>query len=127
MLHARVGMVFGWRKFSRTVKTCTRERGTWHPANDATRPVRLTTRYPPMGNASWVCFDCRESVRRPCGYQADVPCPKCAQNCRCIGTKIPVPRKRDAKAWRELRESLDAQAIQFAESQHRRQIRQRAV
>jgi hypothetical protein len=29
------------------------------------------------------------------------------------------------KAWRELRESLDAQAIRFAEAQHRRGIRQR--
>ena len=85
----------------------------------------MFVRYPPMGNASWVCFDCRESVRRPCHYEADVPCPRCAQICRCIGTKIPVPPKRDAKAWRELRESLDANAIRFAESQHRRQIRQR--
>src|SRR5688572_5962626 len=81
--------------------------------------------YPRMGNAAWVCFDCRESVRRPTHYKADVPCPKCAQICRCIGTKIPVPPKRDVPAWRELRESLDAQAIRLAESQHRRRIRQR--
>src|SRR5688572_11623789 len=78
-----------------------------------------------MGDAAWVCFDCRESVRRPTHYKAGVPCPKCAQPCRCIGTKIPVPPKRDIRAWRELRESLDAQAIRFAEAQHRHRIRQR--
>jgi hypothetical protein len=78
-----------------------------------------------MGNAAWVCFDCRECVRRPTHWKAEVPCPKCARICRCIGTKIPVPPKRDVKAWRELRESLDAQAIGLAEIQHRREIRQR--
>jgi hypothetical protein len=78
-----------------------------------------------MGNAAWICFDCRESVRRPTHWKANVPCPKCAQVCQCIGTKIPVPPKRDAKAWRELRESLDVQAIQLAEAEYRRGIRQR--
>src|SRR5215210_2095534 len=78
-----------------------------------------------MGNAAWLCFDCRESVRRPTHYKAEVPCPKCAQSCRCIGTKIPVPPKRDVRAWRELKASLDAQAIRFAESQYRRGIRRR--
>lgn len=78
-----------------------------------------------MGNAAWVCFDCRESVRRPTHHTADVPCPKCAQTCRCIGTKIPVPPKRDVRAWRQLRESLDAQTIRAAESQHERKTRQR--
>ena len=78
-----------------------------------------------MGNAAWVCFDCREAVRRPTHYEGAVPCPKCAQICRCIGTKIPVLPKRDVKAWRELRESLDAQAIRSTETQHRRRLRQR--
>jgi hypothetical protein len=34
-------MVFGWRKFLRTVKTCPRERGSWHPVT--TPPAHLFT------------------------------------------------------------------------------------
>lgn len=79
----------------------------------------------PMGNAAWVCFKCRESVRRPTHYTADVPCPKCGQRCRCIGTKIPVPAKRDVRAWRELRAGLDAQAVKVAEAEHRERVRRR--
>jgi hypothetical protein len=78
-----------------------------------------------MANATWVCFDCRESVRRPTHYKADVPCPRCAQICQCIGTKIPVPPKRNARAWCDLRKALDAQAVRLAVNQFRRRVHER--
>lgn len=60
-----------------------------------------------MGNATWICFDCRESVRRPTYYGSDVPCPKCGNTMDYLGYKIPVPRKQDGAAWRLLRQQLE--------------------
>ena len=60
-----------------------------------------------MGNATWVCFDCREAVRRNTQYRETVPCPKCTASMRYLGYKIPVPRKRDASSWDALREQLN--------------------
>ncbi len=59
-----------------------------------------------MGNSAWICFDCREAVRRDTQYRGDVPCPKCGTHCYCLGYKIPVPPKRDVKTWDELRAQL---------------------
>src|SRR5260370_30504354 len=59
-----------------------------------------------MGNGTWVCFDCRETVRRPTQHAKAVPCPCCGQTCTYLGTKIPVPPRRDVKIWRSLRESF---------------------
>ena len=59
-----------------------------------------------MGNGTWACFDCREAVRRPTQHTADIPCPKCGRACKYLGTKIPIPIRRNAKAWRQLRERL---------------------
>ena len=33
-------------------------------------------------------------------------CPECAGECTCLGYKIPVPPRRDVKAWEALREEL---------------------
>ena len=59
-----------------------------------------------MGKTSWVCFDCRESVRRDTQHRSRVPCPKCGEPCQYLGYKIPVPPKRDVRAWTDLREQL---------------------
>jgi hypothetical protein len=59
-----------------------------------------------MGNGNWVCFNCRETVRRPTQYSGQVPCPGCGRNCTYLGTKIAVPSKRSVKAWKQLRELL---------------------
>jgi hypothetical protein len=64
-----------------------------------------------MSNITWVCFDCRQAVRRPGYAPAAVRCPSCGTKCRNIGYKIRLPSKRDAKAWQALRASLQEQAI----------------
>ena len=59
-----------------------------------------------MRNANWACFACREAVRRPEDHAEVIPCPRCGLACVCLGTRVPVPPKDDARAWRELGESL---------------------
>lgn len=58
------------------------------------------------GNGNWVCFDCREAVRRPTQHKGDVPCPRCGQSCTYAGTQTAIPSKQNIKAWRQLRESI---------------------
>lgn len=57
-----------------------------------------------MGNGTWVCFECREVVRRPTHHAEAVPCPVCGERCNYLGTKIQIPAKRSIKAWRDLRD-----------------------
>ncbi len=57
-----------------------------------------------MSNYHWVCFACREAVRRP-GSDENVRCPSCGKPCDNIGYKIPVPPKAKPHLWRELEES----------------------
>jgi DNA-directed RNA polymerase subunit RPC12/RpoP len=56
-----------------------------------------------MSNYHWVCFVCREAVRRP-GSDENVRCPSCVKRCDNIGYKIPVPPKSKLQLWRELAE-----------------------
>jgi DNA-directed RNA polymerase subunit RPC12/RpoP len=60
--------------------------------------------HPRMSNYHWVCFTCREAVRRP-GSDINVRCPACGKPCDNIGYKIPVPPKSKQQLWRELAES----------------------
>lgn len=78
-----------------------------------------------MTNASWVCFDCREAVRRPTRYRREVPCPRCGKNCRRIGYKIPVPPKRAIRSWKMLHDQLVEDDIKTASARHARSVRQR--
>jgi uncharacterized Zn finger protein (UPF0148 family) len=57
-----------------------------------------------MGNGTWVCFDCREVLRRATTYSGNVSCPTCGHASKYLGTKIPVPAKRRVKEWRKLKE-----------------------
>jgi hypothetical protein len=77
-----------------------------------------------MTHATWVCFDCREAVRRPSHTRPAVLCPLSGQPCRSIGDRIPLPLKRSNKAWEALRVSLQEQAIAAAECRHRNCVRQ---
>jgi hypothetical protein len=54
-----------------------------------------------MSNYHWVCFSCREAVRRH-GSAENVRCPKCAEPCDNIGYKNPVPPKNKPHLWHEL-------------------------
>jgi hypothetical protein len=33
-------------------------------------------------------------------------CPSCAEPCKLIGYKVPVPKKRDIRGWRALRKAM---------------------
>ncbi len=73
------------------------------------------------GNTTWVCFDCQAAVRRPAGHERPVPCPKCRQNCLCLGTKIRIPSKEAKRAWRELR--IYIRESRLAAVEHRLRLR----
>jgi hypothetical protein len=64
-----------------------------------------------MRNATWVCFNCREAVRRVPWPQTVVPCPQCGQPCRNLGHKVRIPPKRQAKAWSELQQEVWRRAV----------------
>jgi hypothetical protein len=68
-----------------------------------------------MCNATYVCFECRLTARRPswrkvtlyCPWligQADekVPCSRCHRPMRFLGPTLTVPPKRDDRGWRLL-------------------------
>lgn len=59
-----------------------------------------------MGSSAWVCFDCREAVRRQTYYRGDPLCPRCGKSTDFLGYKVPVPKKSDEKTWDELRSQL---------------------
>lgn len=59
-----------------------------------------------MSSSSWVCFECRLAVRRPTQHAGDVLCPECRTVCWRLGYKIPVPPKRDVRAWHDLEQEI---------------------
>lgn len=78
-----------------------------------------------MSNVNWVCFDCRESVRRPGHQDRPALCPRCAQACRCLGYRIPVPPKQNVRAWQRLRKAFNERAVEAAVSRFEFGVRQR--
>lgn len=66
-------------------------------------------------NYSWVCFECRVISRQP---KEAVRIPKCS-GCRadmvCLGYKIEIPRKEDARGWRRLRDDCRERAMDAAD------------
>jgi len=63
-----------------------------------------------MSNRKWVCFNCREAVRRP-AYAEVVRCPRCAAPCQNIGYRIPLPPKSKVKLWAALHTSVEQDEI----------------
>ena len=53
-----------------------------------------------MSRHTWACFSCRTAARREASSAAR--CPSCGKPCERLGTKIPVPPKGDAKAWKQV-------------------------
>ena len=78
-----------------------------------------------MSSSSWVCFECRLSVRRPTQHEGDVPCAQCGTACWPLGYKIPIPPRRDVRAWRELHVDVMAKRHLRAESDAESRVRQR--
>jgi hypothetical protein len=77
-----------------------------------------------MSNATWACFDCRETVRRPDYTRQAVLCPSCGQSCRYLGRKICLPPKRQVKKWQELLSALQQHAIATRELKHKLRLQQ---
>lgn len=75
-----------------------------------------------MSNHVWVCFDCRQSVRRP-SHDPDVRCPSCGAPCTRLGTKIEIPPKSKATRWKALRERFYRTSYAWASYQHRLRVR----
>lgn len=69
-----------------------------------------------MSNVNWVCFDCRESVRRPGHEDRPVLCLRCAHACWCLGSRTPVPPKQNVRAWQRLRKAFNERAVEAAVS-----------
>jgi hypothetical protein len=80
-----------------------------------------------MSNATWVCFDCREVVRRPTHNSAAVLCPQCRRACRWLGTRIRIPAKGDERAWRELRVDIRERELANQERIERKRVRRHRI
>ena len=79
----------------------------------------------PMSNASYICFECRQAVRRSTPEKAIVKCPSCGQRCQYLGRKIPVPPKSKLAAWRDLRTSMATIRTNWGVRQEREAVRRR--
>jgi len=59
-----------------------------------------------MSKHKFICFKCRISVKRELHPETQVKCPSCGSKCEWIGVKIPVPPKKNIKAWESLKHQL---------------------
>jgi DNA-directed RNA polymerase subunit RPC12/RpoP len=78
-----------------------------------------------MSNASYICFDCRQAVRRSTPEKAIVKCPNCGRRCEYLGKKIPVPPRTKVAAWRDLRAALATIRTNWGVRQERAAVRRR--
>jgi len=85
---------------------------------------------PPIGynagmpsNSTWVCFDCRTSIRRGSLSPKLPVCPTCHKACTHLGKKIAIPRKSDLKGWVALRESIFSWRAKYWETFYKKKIR----
>jgi hypothetical protein len=77
-------------------------------------------------NYNWVCFDCRFVTRQPKMSRRVPRCAECGSDCYCLGYKVQIPRKTDARGWRALRlesrrrhlASSDRQAVKRVREAH---------
>jgi hypothetical protein len=78
-----------------------------------------------MRSNTWVCFECRLSVRRPLGFAGSAPCPECGGTCVDIGYKIRIPSRRATRAWSQLRDDLRRAALTNLERSGRAKTRRK--
>ena len=75
-----------------------------------------------MSNYDWVCFDCRQSMRRP-GYASDVRCSSCGEQAVCLGMKVEIPPKSKVAKWKSLQEQYHASRRWWAQYRHKAAVR----
>lgn len=54
-------------------------------------------------NYTWVCFACRIAARQPKAVRRVPRCSACGASLFCVGDKVGVPKKGDARAWKKFR------------------------
>ena len=72
-----------------------------------------------MSSATYACFRCRLVLRRVkidpprlhMGAMSDVRCGKCRESCNYIGQKLDYPKNREAGAWKQLEDRLQADRL----------------
>lgn len=76
-----------------------------------------------MNNENWVCFDCREGIRRDANHPSEVLCPSCGQACLQIGDRIRIPAKGNLRGWQRLRESIYEQRLRISDKRQILKVR----
>jgi len=57
-------------------------------------------------NNTWVCFDCRRSVRRDSSSYSVPRCPSCRRPCDAVGYKTAIPAYSNIEGWKQLKDDL---------------------
>ena len=65
-----------------------------------------------MSKHKYVCFECKQAVKRDFRKNDDVRCPSCGTECTYLGVKIPIPPKSKSKLWEKLKAQLESEKIQ---------------
>jgi len=74
-------------------------------------------------NFNWVCFACRTATRKSKNLPRAPQCLECGADCYCLGYKIEVPKKSDARRWRRLRLECRKWALASADQQDVQRVR----
>jgi DNA-directed RNA polymerase subunit RPC12/RpoP len=65
-----------------------------------------------MSKHKYVCFECKQAIKRDFRKNDDVRCSSCGVECTYLGVKIPIPPKSKPKLWENLKVQLEAEKIQ---------------
>ena len=78
----------------------------------------------PASNYNWVCFDCRFVTRLSKTSRRLPKCAECGSDCYCLGYKVEIPKKTDARGWRALRLESRKRHVEWADNQAVRRVRE---
>lgn len=74
-------------------------------------------------NYNWVCFECRNTIRQAKTSRRIPRCPDCGADCYCLGYKVEIPRKSDARGWRRLHLDCRQRELAWSEQQAVKRVR----
>lgn len=74
-------------------------------------------------NHNWVCFECRYATRQSTMTNRRPRCPECGDDCYCLGHKVEIPKKSDAKKWNEIKVESRKRDIDAAVSRAESKVR----